>query len=105
MTYKGKVYMSKLEAQYRKYLDTLPDLVQVDEQVSFVITINDIKICTYKLDFKVTYLDRVEYIDVKGMTYGSAYQMFKLKKKLVEACFRTVKITEITNKDFKPPKL
>ena len=102
-TYKGTVYASKLEMQYRQHLDLKikANLVKsYTEQVPFRIVINDRKICVYKLDFEVHYTDgRVEYIDVKGMRKGAAYAMFRLKKKLVEAMFG-VTIKEVTRKDF-----
>jgi hypothetical protein len=46
------------------------------------------------VDFIVTYSDRVEYIDVKGYKKGCAYQMFRLKKKMVEA-FHGIEIIEV----------
>lgn len=42
----------------------------------------------YKADFGVTYADkRIEIIDVKGYKKGSAYQIFKRKKKIIEALY------------------
>ena len=69
-------------------------VVKIEKQVRYDVIVNDEKICFYKLDFKVTYKDRIEYIDVKGLRRGCAYQMFKLKKKLVEALYG-IKITEV----------
>ena len=89
-TYNGTVYDSKREAEYRKRLDlmtasSLPDnqrVVKVEEQVRFPIVVNGEKICTYVLDFRVTYADgHVEHVDVKGVRT----QVYKLKKKLVRA--------------------
>lgn len=98
-TYKGTVYASKLEMQYRQHLDLKikANLVKsYTEQVPFRIVINERKICVYKLDFEVHYTDgRVEYIDVKGVLTA----IYRLKKKLVEAMFG-VTIKEVTRKDF-----
>lgn len=89
-TYNGTTYDSKREAEYRKDLDLLagdtvplPDrVISIEEQVRYVIKVNDVKICTYVLDFRVTYGDgRKEHVDVKGMKTG----VYKLKKKLMAA--------------------
>lgn len=99
--YNGVMYDSKKEAGFAKKLDLLkmaqgPDKVmRVERQVPFQITVNNQKICRYILDFRVTYADgRVDLVDVKGMKSGAAYQMFKLKKKLVEAIY-DVEIKEV----------
>lgn len=97
-TYNGKVYHSKLEMNYRKHLDKLTKSVDpkhrvasIKEQVPFVITVAGIKICTYMLDFEVTYDEpRVEYVDCKGMKTA----IYNIKKKLVEALY-PIKILEI----------
>jgi hypothetical protein len=92
--YNGVVYDSAKEAGFAKKLDLLKmaqgphKVMKVERQVPFQITVNDVKIAKYILDFRVTYADgRIEHIDVKGMKSGAAYQMFKLKKKLVEALY------------------
>lgn len=52
------------------------------------IIVNSQKIGFYKADFKVKYADkRIEIVDVKGLKKGSAYQLFKIKKKLAEALY------------------
>jgi protein associated with RNAse G/E len=103
-TYNGNVYASKLEMEYRKYLDVLlkaGEVIEIMEQVPFPVILKGKKICRYELDFEVLYPDGTyKYIDVKGYTKGAAYSMFRLKKKLVE-CIYDIKITEITRKDFK----
>ena len=84
--YNGVKYDSKKEAKYAQELDLLlnyGEVLKIERQVPFVIYINDKKICTYKLDFKVTYDDRVEYVDVKG--YKTS--IYRLKKKMVEAYY------------------
>lgn len=101
-TYNGTVYMSKLESRYRAHLDILKKaanpkekVLKIEEQVPFEIIINDHKICKYLLDFKVTYQDRTEYVDVKGIKTD----IYKLKKKLVEACY-PIKIKEVKKGEF-----
>ena len=102
-TYKGTVYMSKLESDYRKHLDLLTKVttlnnrvVGIKEQVPFEIIINGKKICKYLLDFKVEYGDgRIEYVDTKGLITP----MYRIKKKLVEAMF-PIKIKEVKRGQF-----
>ena len=54
------------------------------------------KICTYKADFQYWDIDKEKTVieDVKGYKKGQAYQMFRIKKKLVEAIYG-ITITEI----------
>ena len=101
-TYKGKIYMSKLEMQYAKHLDLLHKatgkdrVVFVTEQLPFPCVVNGKKICSYILDFKVEYADgRVDYVDVKGVKTA----IYNLKKKLVEA-LHLIKIKEVYKGDF-----
>jgi len=102
-TYNGVVYMSKLEMDYRKYLELLQKAsdpherpIKIEEQVPFKIEINGHKICTYLLDFRVNYFDRTEYVDTKGVITA----IYRLKKKLVEAVYK-IKIKEVKRGDFK----
>lgn len=89
--YNGRIYHSAKEAEYAKMLDTLrratddkDRVIRVETQVPFRIRVKGKPICKYLLDFKVTYADgRVEYVDVKGVRTD----VYKLKKKLVEALF------------------
>lgn len=102
-TYKGTVYMSKLESDYKKHLDLLRKattpknrVVSVVEQMPFEIVINGQKICKYLLDFKVEYGDgRIEYVDTKGVITP----MYRIKKKLVEAIY-PIKIKEVKKGQF-----
>jgi len=102
-TYKGKVYDSKLEKEYRGKLELLKKatteknrVVDIQEQVPFEFIINGTKVCTYLLDFKVTYADgRIEHIDVKGV----ATDVYRIKRKLLLACYG-IKIKEIKKGDF-----
>lgn len=91
----NEVYDSKKEAEYAQKLDTLTHaknkndrVVKIERQLRFPLEVNNIKIATYVLDFKVTYGDKhVEYVDVKGYKKGIAYRMFTLKKSLVKAIY------------------
>jgi hypothetical protein len=88
-TQNGTTYHSKAEMNYRNRLDMLTKakgndkVIKIEEQVVFPIVVQDIKICKYLLDFRVTYPNRVEHIDVKGFITPE----FRLKKKLVEALY------------------
>lgn len=63
-------------------------VVDIELQVRYNIIVNNTKIGFYKADFRVKYANkRTEVIDVKGLKKGSAYQLFRLKKKLVEAIY------------------
>lgn len=97
--YNNVLYDSKREANYRQQLDMLSSssvptkerVSSIEEQVRYKMIVNDIKICTYVLDFKVTYADgRIEHVDVKGMLTG----VYKLKKKLMLAC-HDINIVEV----------
>jgi hypothetical protein len=87
--YNGISYHSKKEADYASQLDfriKLGEVLKWDRQVSMNIIVNKEIICKYICDFVVTGANGVvEFIDVKGMRSGAAYEMFKLKKKLVKA--------------------
>lgn len=94
-TYNGIVFHSKKEKAYAVKLDILKKsfkeserVLEYQTQVKFPVVVNGFKICTYILDFAVTYMGgRIEYVDVKGMKSGPAYAMFRVKKKLVEALY------------------
>lgn len=96
--YKGEKYDSKKEADYARDLDTARSansprfrVVKVERQIPFRINVEGIKICTYIADFVVKYQDgHEEIIDVKGFRT----EVYKIKKKLVEALFK-IKIIEI----------
>lgn len=98
-TYKGEVYDSKAEMEYLKHLELMKKatppserVVSIDKQVKFPIEVEGMKICTYILDYKVTYADgSVKHIDVKGVVTP----IYRLKKKLVKAVYG-IDIIEIT---------
>lgn len=102
--FNGKLYDSKLEMSYRKHLELLKKaanpkdrVVNIEEQLPFQIEIKGVKICKYLVDFAVEYGDgRVEFVDVKGVQTD----IYKLKKKLVEAQFAPIKIKEVIKGQF-----
>lgn len=77
--------------EYKRYLQLRQlkeDGVVKDfsRQVKYSIVVNGDHICKYIADFVITYPDgKVVVEDVKGMRFGAAYQMFRLKKKLLKA--------------------
>lgn len=89
--YAGRMYHSAKEAEYARMLDALRKakkkserVIRVEPQVPFKIRVAGKAICTYYLDFRVTYADgRIEHIDVKGVKTD----VYRLKKKLVEALY------------------
>ncbi len=91
----GIVFDSKKEANYysqlklqKKAKNKVDRVVSIELQPRFDIVINGQKIGFYKADFRVVYTyGRTEIIDVKGLKKGSAYQLFRLKKKIVEALY------------------
>jgi len=90
--YDGRVFDSKAEAARAHQLWLLKlsgEVTNIEYQPTYECVVNGQKICTYKADFRVTYKDgHVEIEDVKGLKKGSAYSVFRLKKKLVEALHR-----------------
>ena len=84
--YDGIVFDSKLEAARYKILSDLE--VQVD--FPCVVTVNgeDQKICSYIADFRYKRGEEVVVEDTKGVIT----QVFRLKKKLVEALYPGTKI-------------
>ena len=93
--YDGIVFDSKLEAARYKILKQLQqagELSDLEVQVDFpcVVTVNgeDQKICSYIADFRYKRGEEVVVEDTKGVIT----QVFRLKKKLVEALYPGTKI-------------
>lgn len=93
VTFDGKRFDSKKEGMRYVLLKDMVRHGEIEElelQPRFDIFINQIKICTYVADFRYR-LDGERIVeDVKGMRT----QVYKLKKKMVEA-FYGFEITEI----------
>lgn len=94
----GETYDSTKELKFHQQLknqmravDKTFKVTSIERQVRFDIAIAGKNIGFYKLDFKVTYADgKSRYFDIKGLKTGSAYQLFKLKKKIVQAIYGIV---------------
>ena len=99
-TYNGVIYDSKKESEYAYKLDLLRKangndrVIEVERQIKYSVDVEGKHICNYYLDFKVTYPNRVEHVDIKGLKSGASYQIFRLKKKLIEALYK-IEIIEI----------
>ena len=98
MEYNGVKYDSKKEAGYAMRLDEMKRLGKVKDwqrQVKFPMVINGTDCGYYLLDFRVEYADgHKEYVDIKGYKKGASYQVFRIKKRIVEALY-LIDITEI----------
>lgn len=92
--YDGFEYDSKHEAIFARDLDLRikgKDIKSYEKQVSFPVVVNGKKICVYKADFVITHNNgTTEVVDCKG----KLTDVYKLKKKLVEATYDII-ITEI----------
>lgn len=97
--YNGEIYDSKAEARFAMLLDFAKrerkdmsiKVVDVKRQFKYRVHVEGVHICTYKLDFLVTYANgTTKHFDVKG--YRTP--VYKLKKKLVEAIYK-IKIIEV----------
>jgi hypothetical protein len=90
----GIKFASRAEAkryQELKILERAGEITRLDLQPRFDCWVNGNKVCTYVSDFRY-FTDAGQIIeDVKGMKTP----VYKLKKKLVEACYPGVKIIEI----------
>ena len=95
VTIDGKKFDSEKEGRYYTNLKILKKSGEVKDfkmQVPMPIVVNDIHIAKYILDFRVEYPDgNVEYVDIKAKKKDGTYittDVFKLKKKLVEAIYK-----------------
>tara|TARA_R100000278_G_scaffold97803_1_gene74828 strand:+ start:1823 stop:2182 length:360 start_codon:yes stop_codon:yes gene_type:complete len=107
----GYKFDSKAEAAH--YLYTLKPLLESGEIINlkvhprYPIEVNRTKICTYIADFQYTRVNvqppegEIVVEDVKG--YRT--EIYKLKKKLVEATYIGMKISEISPKPYRSAKL
>lgn len=85
----GIVFDSKHEAKrYRelKLMEAGKLISKLELQPRFVIVINGVKVCTYVGDFRYEEAGGTVVEDAKGMRTA----MYRLKKKLVNACFGIV---------------
>jgi uncharacterized protein DUF1064 len=83
--YNGNRYDSKKESTYAKELDLRKfagDIKDYDRQFKLELRVNGYKICSWKIDFRITHNDgSFEFVEVKGFeTYD-----YIIKRKLFEA--------------------
>lgn len=99
----GIFFHSKAEATRYRQLKKLEEAGEIENlvlQPPFECVVKNQKVTTYRADFKYYVIDdrghtmKIVVEDVKGMLTD----IYKLKKKLVEACF-SVQILEIPAKD------
>ena len=89
--YNGVVYDSLKEASFAQTLDLLKKAKNKNErviswsrQIPYKFKVNG-KTRVYRLDFRVQYSNGViKNYEIKGMKKGTAWQLFQLKKDLVE---------------------
>ena len=91
-SYQGHKFHSKKEVGYYQHLQGLKavgEVKKIEKQVRYKLAVNKALICTYVLDFKVTYKDRIEYVDVKPWDKKTGKFMltpiYQIKKKLMKA--------------------
>ena len=100
----GYTFDSQAEAKH--YWHTLKPKVesgeinQLEVHPSYLIEIDGEKICRYIADFRYFTAKEVVVEDVKGFKTP----VYRLKKKLVEASFRGVKILEISPTQYRSEK-
>jgi hypothetical protein len=90
-TYGGRTFHSKAEAAYAAELDLRKRVGEITDwwpQVRFPILIGDIKICDVVVDFKILEKGLVRHVEIKG----HETEAYRLKKKLMAACYPTVHI-------------
>lgn len=98
----GEVFDSKKELGYYYELRNLmkatnPEhrVVLIERQIKYDMIVNSFNCGFYKLDFRVTYANgNVKYVDIKGIRTGCSYQLFRLKKKIVQALYN-IRIDEL----------
>jgi hypothetical protein len=94
-TYNGQKYHSKREAAYAAELDLrvkAGELRATERQVTVRLDVSGFHICDYVVDFVVTHADgHEEWIEVKGFETP----IWKLKKKLFEACYPNRKLVVV----------
>lgn len=85
--YNGRWYHSKMEAAYAMDLDLrlkAHDIASWIPQVKISLDVNGKHVCTYIVDFELTYPDgSIELVEVKGF----ATETYRLKRKLLEATY------------------
>ena len=85
-TFDGKVYDSKLEKDWAvklRLLERAGHIQDLQEQVNYILVVNDVLICQYIADFVYTEDGKTVVADAKGMSTRE----YILKKKLMKAIY------------------
>jgi hypothetical protein len=90
------IFDSEKEANYYsqlKILERAKEIIKFEHQVKMPIEINGVHIAFYILDFQVFYPDGIiRYIDIKALDKKTnkwiTTDVFKIKKKLIEAIYK-----------------
>ena len=92
--YNGNWYDSKKESEVAQGYDLAlkcKAILSWERQIRYKFVVNGKNICTYVLDFKVTYPDHVEYIDVKPFDKKKQKYIttptFNMKRRLMKALY------------------
>lgn len=94
----GIVFDSQAEARRYyalKLLEKSGDVVDLELQPKYQITINGKHICTYIADFQYSFKGPGGYTEIVEDVKGYKTAVYRLKKKLVEATY-SIEITEVT---------
>lgn len=72
-------------------LQSIGEITHLQRQIPYLLTVNDVKICKYVADFVYDHKDGSSYVeDTKGFITPE----FKLKQKLMKACYNIdIKLT------------
>lgn len=99
--YKDMLFDSTKECNRYKHYETLQKafgndrVAKLERQVRYDFKIGTKLIFFYLLDLRITFTDgTVKHEDVKGYKKGPSYQLFKVKKKIIEATY-SITIDEV----------
>ena len=81
--------------QELRLLESTGRITQIERQVRYELKVKGVHVADYVADFVVVHDGgTIEVMDVKGYRKGAAYAMFRLKAKLMLACYG-VEVKEI----------
>lgn len=84
----GQKFRSHVEAHYYNrclILQKTGEIVLIEREVRYELVVNGVFVCTYFLDFRITYKDdRVEHVDTKSE--ATLTPIYRIKKQLMLAC-------------------
>lgn len=86
----GHVHQSRLEAGHCDFIANMKGANKYKTQVKYPLAINGKHICNHYVDFEVEHADgTVEVIESKGFETA----IWRLKRKMFEACYPDIKYT------------